>query len=161
MARIGQGSDVHRLSPGRELRLGGITVPFERGLDGHSDGDVLLHAVANALLGAVGEGDIGLHFPDSDERWRGVDSAAIVDAAMARVRRRALEVVNLDATVVAEAPRLAPHRRAMQERIAALLGVAAERVNVKFRTAERLGEIGRGEAIGAEAAVLLDEAGGR
>lgn len=155
MYRIGQGYDVHRLAAGRALRLGGVAIESDLGPVGHSDGDVLLHAVVNALLGAIGAGDIGLHFPDSDERFRGADSARFVAEAMVMVRRQGLAVVNLDATVIAEAPRLSPYRQSMEGRIAGLVGVEGERVNVKFATAEKLGPAGRREAIEAQCVVLL------
>jgi 2-C-methyl-D-erythritol 2,4-cyclodiphosphate synthase len=153
--RIGQGFDAHRLVAGRALVLGGVRVPFERGLAGHSDGDVLLHAVARALLGALGEGDLGEHFPSSDPAWAGADSGGILARVAARVRERGLAVANLDATVVAEAPRLAPYRQAMVERLAALLGVEAARVSVQITSTDGLGAIGRAEGMAALAAVLL------
>jgi 2-C-methyl-D-erythritol 2,4-cyclodiphosphate synthase len=153
--RIGHGYDVHRLVLGRKLRLGGVTIESAFGPESHSDGDVVLHAVVNALLGAIGAGDIGLHFPDTDEKFRGADSAGFVNEAMAMVRREGLRVVNLDATILAEAPRLAPRRTAIRERIAALLDVPAGRVNVKFGTGEKMGPVGHREAIEAHAVVLL------
>ena len=153
--RVGQGFDAHRLAPGRPLRLGGVEIPFERGLVGHSDGDVLLHAVARALLGALGAGDLGELFPSSDARWRGAASGAFVEEAVARARRAGLVVGNLDATVIAEAPRLAPHRAAMRDSLAALLGVRPEAVSVQVTSTDGLGAIGRGEGIAAQAVVLL------
>lgn len=159
--RIGQGVDAHRLAAGRPLRLGGLEIPHDRGLEGHSDGDVLLHAVTSALLGALGEGDLGTWFPSGDERWRGADSGALLARVVARVAERGLALGNLDATVIAQEPRLAPHREAMAVRLAALLGVAPERVNVKVTSTDRLGAIGRGEGIAAEAVVLLEPAGTR
>lgn len=158
--RIGQGFDAHRLVPGRPLRLGGVEVPHERGLEGHSDGDVLLHVVTSALLGALGEGDLGSWFPSSDERWRGVDSGELLGRVVARVAERGLAVVNLDATVIAQEPRLGPHREAMAARVAALLGATPDRVNLKVTSTDRLGAIGRGEGIAALAVVLLEPAGG-
>jgi 2-C-methyl-D-erythritol 2,4-cyclodiphosphate synthase len=152
---VGQGFDAHRLAPGRPLRLGGVTIPHDRGLAGHSDGDVLLHAVARALLGALGAGDLGEHFPSTDERWRGADSSLFVREALARVRSRGLALANLDATVIAEAPRLAPHRDAMQRSLAALLEAPLEAVNVGVTSTDGLGAIGRGEGIAAQAVVLL------
>ena len=157
-ARVGQGFDAHRLASGRPLRLGGVTIPFERGLAGHSDGDVLLHAIARALLGALGAGDLGQHFPSSDERWRGAESGAFVREALALVLRRGLAVANLDATVIAEAPRLAPHLEAMRQSVAGLLELPAERVNVQVTSTDGLGAIGRGEGIAAQAVVLLEGA---
>jgi len=153
--RIGQGFDAHRLVAGRELWLGGVRVPHERGLEGHSDGDVLLHAVTSALLGALGEGDLGTWFPSGDERWRGAASAALLAPVLERMRARSLAVGNLDATVIAQEPRLGPFREAMAESVAQRLGVPRERVNVKVTSTDRLGAIGRGEGIAAEAVVLL------
>lgn len=153
--RVGQGFDAHRLAAGRPLRLGGVAIPHERGLLGHSDGDVLLHAIARALLGALGAGDLGQHFPSSDERWRGADSAAFVREAVAKLHGRGLAVSNLDATVIAEAPRLAPHRDAMRRSVAALLGAPLEAVNVQVTSTDGLGAIGRGEGIAALAVVVL------
>ena len=155
--RIGQGYDVHRLVPERRLVLGGVEIPFERGLEGHSDGDALLHAVADALLGALGLGDLGRHFPSSDERWRGVDSREILAEVVGRMRGAGLEVEHLDATVVAQAPRLAPHQERMTKNLVELLGAGAERVNLKVTSTDGLGAIGRGEGIAAQAVVLLRE----
>jgi 2-C-methyl-D-erythritol 2,4-cyclodiphosphate synthase len=156
--RVGQGFDSHALVPGRPLVLGGIEIPHDRGLEGHSDGDVLLHAVTSALLGALGEGDLGRHFPSSDASLAGVSSAALLSRAVARVRERGYALGNLDTTVVAQAPRLAPHQGAMRERIAKLLDAAPERVNVKVTSTDGLGAIGRGEGIAAFAVVLLERA---
>lgn len=153
--RIGEGWDVHVLMPGRKLVIGGIEIPFERGLMGHSDADVLLHAITDALLGAAGLGDIGRHFPDSDERFRGADSIVLLAEAARRVRAQGLRIGNIDSTVIAQAPRLAPHVDAMRERIAAALDVAPDFVNVKAKTAEKLGPVGQGLAIEARAVVLL------
>lgn len=158
MYRIGHGHDVHRLVPGRALRLGGVEIDSDRGPQSHSDGDVLLHAVVNALFGAIGAGDIGLHFPDSDEAYRGADSSKFMSEAMVRVRREGFHVVNLDATVLTEAPKLSPYRSAMEERIAGLLDVQPDRVNVKFGTGETVGPVGRREAIEADAVVLIARA---
>ena len=155
--RVGQGFDVHRLVPGRPLWLGGVEIPHDRGLEGHSDGDALLHAVADALLGALGAGDLGAHFPSSDERWRGVASREILAAAARRVRERGFEVGNVDATVIAEAPRLSPFQAAMRSSVAEILGVPEERVNLKVTSTDGLGALGRGEGIAATAVVLLDE----
>lgn len=159
MYRIGQGIDLHRLAPGRPLRLGGIEIPSDLGPVSHSDGDVLLHAVTNALLGALGEGDIGRHFPDRDPRYRDADSARFVAEVLRRVHHAGYRVVNLDATVLAETPRLEPYRDAMVARISELLGVDAGCVNVKFGTGEGVGAVGRGEAIHASAVVLLEGPG--
>jgi 2-C-methyl-D-erythritol 2,4-cyclodiphosphate synthase len=153
--RIGQGFDAHRLVPGRRLVLGGIEIPGERGLEGHSDGDVLLHAVASALLGALGEGDLGRHFPSSDPALAGIPSRAIVERVAALVRAAGLAIGNVDATLVAEAPRLAPHLVKMQASLADALGADPGRVNVKATSTDGLGAIGRGEGIAALAVALL------
>ncbi len=153
--RIGQGIDAHRLVPGRPLRLGGVEIPSERGLEGHSDGDVLLHAVASALLGALGEGDLGRHFPSSDPALAGISSRVLVERVMGLVRAAGHAVGNVDATVVAQAPRLAPHLARMQAGVADALGVDASRVNVKATSTDGLGTIGRGEGIAALAVALL------
>jgi 2-C-methyl-D-erythritol 2,4-cyclodiphosphate synthase len=153
--RIGQGFDVHALVPGRKLVLGGVHIPHHLGLEGHSDADVLLHAITDAILGAAALGDIGRHFPDTDPRFAGADSLALLREAVARVRAAGLDVVNVDSTIVAQAPRMAPHIPAMVDRIAEALGIEAGRVNVKARTTERLGFTGRGEGIAAEAIALL------
>ncbi len=158
--RVGQGFDAHRLVPGRPLWLGGVEVPSDRGLAGHSDGDVLLHAVADALLGALGEGDLGRHFPSSDASLEGIASAAILGKVMDRARDAGWRVGNLDATVIAEAPRLAPHQAKMQASVADLLGAPAEAVNVKVTSTDGLGAIGRGEGIAAQVVVLLCEVDG-
>ena len=155
MFRIGQGYDVHQLVEGRPLVLGGVTIPYERGLLGHSDADALLHALTDALLGAAGLGDIGRHFPDTAEAFRGADSRVLLREAYARVRAAGWRVVNVDATIIAQAPKLAPHIAAMQTNIAADLGLDAGTVNVKGKTNEHLGYLGRGEGIEAQAAVLL------
>ena len=153
--RIGEGWDTHALVPGRKLLLGGIEVPFERGLLGHSDADVLLHAITDALLGAAGLGDIGRHFPDSEERFKGADSIALLVEAARRVRGRGHRIGNIDSTVIAQAPRLAPHVGAMRQRIADALGLEVGQVNVKAKTAESLGPVGQGLSIEARAVVLL------
>ncbi len=156
MTRVGQGFDVHAFGAGRPLWLGGVQIPHDRGLVGHSDGDALLHAVASALLGALGEGDLGSHFPSSDERWRGAASAVFVGHALARMRARGFTLGNVDATVIAQEPRLASHQAAMRGRIAALLEVPETAVNVKVTSTDRLGAIGRGEGIAAQAVVLIE-----
>ena len=153
--RIGQGFDVHPLVPGRKLLIGGVEIPFERGLHGHSDADVLLHAITDALLGAAGLGDIGRHFPDSDARWAGADSRLLLREAMTAVRQAGWRVGNIDATVVAQAPRIAPYVCRMQANIAADLQMESTCVNVKGKTTERLGSTGRGEGIAAQAVALL------
>ena len=153
--RIGQGIDAHPLVPGRRLVLGGVEVPHDRGLDGHSDGDVLLHVVASALLGALGEGDLGRHFPSSDPALAGIDSGEILSRVAVMVRERGYVVGNVDGTIVAQEPRLAPHLEKMRSAIAERLGVAADLVNVKVTSTDRLGAIGRGEGIAAQAVALL------
>jgi 2-C-methyl-D-erythritol 2,4-cyclodiphosphate synthase len=155
--RVGQGFDAHRLEPGRALRLGGVAIPHDRGLAGHSDGDVLLHAVARALLGALAAGDLGEHFPSSDARWRDADSAVFVREAARRVAEQGLSVANLDATVIAEAPRLAPHRDAMRRQVASLVGAPLSAVSLQVTSTDGLGAIGRGEGIAAQVVVLLGE----
>lgn len=155
--RIGQGYDVHALVPGRELVIGGVRIEYERGMLGHSDADVLLHAIIDALLGAAGLGDIGRHFPDSDERYRGVSSRELLRRTGALVREAGYELGNIDATVIAQAPRLGPHIPAMIEAIAAVLGTDPGRINVKAKTGERLGFVGRGEGIEAQAVALLED----
>jgi 2-C-methyl-D-erythritol 2,4-cyclodiphosphate synthase len=154
-SRIGEGWDIHALVPGRKLVIGGVHIPFERGLMGHSDADVLLHAITDALLGAAGLGDIGAMFPDTDASFKDADSLALLAQAAQRVREGGFAIGNIDSTVIAQAPKLAPHIGAMRERIAAALDVAADRVNVKAKTAERLGPVGQGLAIEARAIVLL------
>jgi 2-C-methyl-D-erythritol 4-phosphate cytidylyltransferase/2-C-methyl-D-erythritol 2,4-cyclodiphosphate synthase len=153
--RIGQGWDVHALVPGRALLIGGVVIPFERGLLGHSDADVLLHAITDALLGAAALGDIGRHFPDTDAGFAGADSRVLLREALARVRAAGWMPGNIDCTVVAQAPKLASHIPAMVAAIAADLGIAPSQVNVKAKTAEKLGFAGRGEGIEAHATVLL------
>ncbi len=153
--RIGQGYDVHALVPGRRLVIGGVEVPYSHGLLGHSDADVLLHAITDALLGAAALGDIGRHFPDTDERWRGADSVALLAEAARRVNAAGWDVGNVDATVIAQAPKLADYLPRMAERIAVALGVGVGQVGVKAKTAERLGFAGRGEGIAAQAVALL------
>jgi 2-C-methyl-D-erythritol 2,4-cyclodiphosphate synthase len=155
--RIGSGFDVHSFGPGGALMLGGVRIPHTHGVRAHSDGDVVLHALCDALLGAAGLGDIGMHFPDSDPQWRGADSARFVSAVLALLAARRLTIVNVDVTVLAQAPRLAPHREAMRQRIAQLLALDAAVVNVKATTTEGLGFIGRGEGIAAQAIALLAE----
>jgi 2-C-methyl-D-erythritol 2,4-cyclodiphosphate synthase len=153
--RIGEGWDVHALVPGRRLVIGGVEIPHTAGLLGHSDADVLLHAVTDALLGAAALGDIGTHFPDTDAQFRGADSVVLLQEATRRVRAQGYEVGNIDSTVVAQAPRLAAHIPAMRARMAEALGLALEQVNVKAKTAERLGPVGQCQAIEARAVALL------
>ena len=156
--RIGIGYDVHALADGRPLVIGGVTVPHARGLDGHSDADVLLHAICDALLGALALGDLGAHFPDSDPRWKGADSRALLRHVMTLVRARGYGVGNVDATVIAQAPKLAPFVAAMRDNVAADLGCDPSCVSVKATTTERLGFAGREEGIAAEAVVLVTPA---
>jgi 2-C-methyl-D-erythritol 2,4-cyclodiphosphate synthase len=153
--RIGEGWDIHALVPGRKLVLGGVEIAFERGLLGHSDADVLLHAITDALLGAAGLGDIGRHFPDTDDRFQGADSMALLVEAARRVREQGWQIGNIDSTVIAQAPRLAPHIDAMRNGIAAALELPPGDVNVKAKTAELLGPVGQGMSIEARAVVLL------
>jgi len=153
--RIGEGWDVHQLVAGRKLVLGGIEVPHITGLLGHSDADVLLHAITDALLGAAGLGDIGRHFPDTDPQFRGADSTVLLAEAARRVRETGWEIGNVDSTVIAQAPKLAPHIPAMCERIAAALGIEIGQVNVKAKTAEKLGPVGEGRAMEARAVALI------
>jgi len=153
--RIGEGWDIHALVPGRKLVIGGVEIPFERGLLGHSDADVLLHAITDAVLGAAGLGDIGRHFPDTDEHFKGADSLVLLVEAVRRVRERGFQVGNVDSTVIAQAPKLAPFIAAMRNRIAEALDLSPDQVNVKAKTAEKLGPVGQGLAIEARAIVLL------
>lgn len=153
--RVGTGFDVHQLVAGRALIMGGVTIPYERGLLGHSDADVLLHAIADALLGAVALGDIGKHFPDNDPAYKGADSRVLLRSVVARVRETGWQVGNIDATIIAQAPKMAPHIAQMRANIAEDCGVAVDSVSVKATTTEQLGFTGRGEGIAAQASVLL------
>lgn len=153
--RVGQGFDVHALAQGRRLIIGGVDIPHEKGLAGHSDADVLLHAVCDALLGAAALGDIGRHFPDTDPAYRGADSRVLLREVARRIAGAGYRVVNVDATIIAQQPKMAPHIPAMAANIAADLGVAAHCVNVKAKTTEKLGFTGRGEGIAAEAIALI------
>jgi 2-C-methyl-D-erythritol 2,4-cyclodiphosphate synthase len=153
--RIGEGWDVHALVPGRRLVIGGVEIPFHLGLLGHSDADVLLHAITDALLGAAALGDIGTHFSDSDERWRGADSWLLLQASGVMLQAAGWQIGNIDSTVIAQAPKLAPFIGAMRERIAAALQLQVNQVNVKAKTAEKLGPVGSGQALEARAVVLL------
>ncbi|HET7853904.1 MAG TPA: 2-C-methyl-D-erythritol 2,4-cyclodiphosphate synthase [Candidatus Methylomirabilis sp.] len=157
--RIGIGYDIHPLVPGRPLILGGIEIPFEKGLDGHSDADVLTHAVIDAVLGAAGEGDIGHHFGTSDPRYQGVRSLDLLEASWRRLEAKGFRVGNVDATLVAEAPRLSPHLRGMAAKLAQVLNMEAARINIKPTTAKGLGPLGSGEGIACLTVVLLIEAG--
>ncbi len=153
--RIGEGWDIHALVAGRPLVLGGVTIPHSHGLLGHSDADALLHAITDALLGAAGLGDIGQHFPDTDAAFAGADSMRLLEEAHRRVAATGYSIANIDSTIVAQAPKLAPHIPAMRERIALALGLEANRVNVKAKTAEQMGPVGEGRAIEARAVCLL------
>jgi 2-C-methyl-D-erythritol 2,4-cyclodiphosphate synthase len=154
--RIGQGFDVHPLVAGRKLVIGGVEIPYHKGLDGHSDADVLLHAVCDALLGAAGLGDIGRHYPDTDAAYAGADSRGLLRDVAQKLREKRLKVVNVDATILAQAPRMAPHMERMIANIAADLGIAPSAVNVKATTTEQLGFIGRVEGIAAQAVALVE-----
>ena len=156
--RIGEGWDIHALVEGRPLMLGGVHVPYSKGLLGHSDADALLHAITDALFGAAGMGDIGTHFPDTAAAFKGADSAVLLAEAVRRVRAQGYSIGNVDSTIIAQAPKLAPHIAAMRTRIAELLGIAPDCVNVKAKTAEKMGPVGEGLAIEARAVVLLQRA---
>ncbi|MBN8479297.1 MAG: 2-C-methyl-D-erythritol 2,4-cyclodiphosphate synthase [Burkholderiales bacterium] len=154
--RIGTGFDVHALVPGRDLILGGVHVPYDRGLDGHSDADVLIHAIGDAILGALALGDLGRHFPDTDPKWKGADSRKLLRRIVALMTERGYAIGNVDATIIAQAPKLAPHIGAMREHLAADLECTLDDVSVKATTTEKLGYTGRGEGIAAQAVVLLE-----
>jgi 2-C-methyl-D-erythritol 2,4-cyclodiphosphate synthase len=154
--RIGQGFDIHVLVPDRKLVIGGVEIPYERGLAGHSDADVLLHAICDALIGAAALGDIGTHFPDTDPRYKGADSRALLRHVGGLIMQSGYRVANVDSTIIAQAPKMAPHIARMRAHIAADLGIDDTRVNVKAKTAERLGALGRGEGIAAEAVALIE-----
>ena len=153
--RIGFGYDIHAFGPGQHVTLGGVAIPHDRGVVAHSDGDVMLHALCDALLGAMGLGDIGQHFPDTDPRWKGVASARFVQRCAELLREHGWRLVNADLTVLAESPRLGPHRSAMRNNIARALETAGERINIKATTCEGLGAIGRAEGLACHAVVLL------
>lgn len=155
MFRIGQGFDVHQLTEGRPLIIGGITIPYELGLLGHSDADVLLHTVSDACLGAIGEGDIGKHFPDTDPNFKDADSAKLMEHVWQLVKNKGYELVNADCTIIAQRPKMAPYIEQMRVRIAELLEAQPEQINVKATTTEKLGFTGRGEGIASQAVVLL------
>lgn len=155
--RVGQGFDVHQLVAGRKLIVGGVDIPYERGLLGHSDADVLLHAICDALLGAAGLGDIGCHFPDTDPRYRGIDSRRLLREVVRLLKANGYSVANLDATIIAQAPKMAPYIAQMVANIAADLDVAADCVNIKATTTEKLGFTGRGEGVAAQAVCLIEK----
>ncbi len=154
--RVGQGYDVHRLVEGRKLILGGVEIPYERGLLGHSDADALLHAITDALLGAAALGDIGRHFPDTDPRYKGADSRVLLRAAVALLKDKGWRPVNVDATLIAQQPKIAPHAAAMMANVAVDLEISLDSVNIKGKTNEKLGYLGDGEAIEAQAIVLIE-----
>jgi 2-C-methyl-D-erythritol 2,4-cyclodiphosphate synthase len=156
--RIGEGWDIHALVADRKLIIGGVTIPFHLGLLGHSDADVLLHAITDALLGAAALGDIGTHFPDTDAQFKGADSGVLLAEAARRVRAKGLEIGNVDSTVIAQAPKLAPHIQTMRQQIATFLNIDVDQVNVKAKTAEKMGPVGLGQAMEARAVVLLFKA---
>ena len=157
--RVGIGYDSHSFAPGRPLVLGGVHIPFELGLSGHSDADVVAHAITDALLGAAALGDIGTHFPPDDERWRGADSIGLLHSAVQLLAERNYQVVNVDVTVVLEAPKLRPHVDAMRERLAAAIGISTDNVSVKGKTNEQMGWVGRGEGVAGMAVALIDAIG--
>lgn len=154
--RIGQGYDVHRLVAGRKLLLGGEEIPYERGLEGHSDADVLLHALTDAVLGAAGFGDLGALFPPGDPEWKDASSVRLLEIVIDKAREQGFRVVNCDLTLIAEAPKLAPHREAIRRRLATILGIETAAIGLKATTHERLGALGRGEGMAAMAVVLLE-----
>lgn len=154
--RVGMGFDIHRTVKGRPLVLGGFTLPSQKGLEGHSDADVLLHALTDALLGAIGAGDIGTHFPDSDFRWKNTPSGVFVSKVLELVEKRGFRIGNVDLVLVAEEPKLAPHNLTIRRSVAKALGIEPARVNIKAKTMEQLGPIGAGEAMAAYAVVLLE-----
>ena len=154
--RIGLGFDAHALVPGRKLMIGGVDIPFDRGLLGHSDGDVLLHAICDALLGAAGLGDIGRHFPDTDESLRDADSRVLLRSTAAQLEQNGFRIVNVDATILAQAPRMAPHIAAMAACVAQTIGIAESQINIKAKTTEWLGFTGRGEGIAAQVIALIE-----
>jgi 2-C-methyl-D-erythritol 2,4-cyclodiphosphate synthase len=153
--RIGHGFDVHRFRSGRKLVLGGVEIPHTKGLAGHSDADVVLHALINALLGAMGQGDIGMHFPDTDPRYRGISSGKLLHAVLRSMRQRGFQLINADITLVAQTPKLSPYYAAMRTSVAKLLRVVADKINIKATTTEKLGWTGQGKGMAATAVVLL------
>ena len=155
--RIGMGYDVHRLVNNRKLVLGGITIPYEKGLSGHSDADVLVHAICDALLGAAGLGDIGLHFPDTDARYKGISSIILLDRARKMLAQRGFTIINVDATIFAQAPKISPYRNDMQLKLSETLDIEPGRINIKATTTEGIGLIGNNDGIGAMGIVLVDE----
>jgi len=157
--RVGVGYDVHQLVEGRRLFLGGIEIPFHKGLLGHSDGDVLIHAVCDAILGAIGEGDIGIHFPDNDKSTEGIESTKILTHIIGLMREKGYTIVNVDAVVAAQEPKIAPLRDTMRESLASIIGINMDRISIKGKTTEGLGFVGRKEGIAVYAVALLEESG--
>ena len=156
MSRIGQGWDIHRIAAGRPLILGGIAIPSEFGLEGHSDADVLSHAITDAILGAIAAGDIGMHFPDTDPRWKGADSLQFLRHACDLIARAGFQIVNVDSTVILERPKLKDYRLAIRTSLAGTIGIDVERISVKFKTAEGIGPVGTGQSAEAQAIVLIE-----
>ncbi len=156
--RIGSGFDVHAFGPGDSIMLGGVRIPYTRGVVAHSDGDVVLHALCDAMLGAAGLGDIGMHFPDNDPVWKGVESRRFVEAVLDKLKVRRLSLGNVDVTLLAQAPQVSPYRLEIRRSLAQMLGVTENQVNIKATTTEQLGFLGRGEGLAAQAVVLLDNA---
>lgn len=156
VTRVGLGWDVHRISQGRPLLLGGVAIPAEFGLEGHSDADILLHAVTDAILGAAALGDIGMHFPDTDPRWKGAASSVFLEHAAKLVRERGYHIVNVDTTIILERPKLKDYRLSIRESLARLLSLDLDRVSVKFKTAERVGPVGEGKSAEAQAVITLE-----
>jgi 2-C-methyl-D-erythritol 2,4-cyclodiphosphate synthase len=154
--RVGFGTDLHRIAAGRPLVLGGVTIPHEAGLLGHSDADIVCHALTDALLGAAGLGDIGEHFPDTDPRWKDADSGKLLTTVLAMLKERGWTIVNCDVVIHAQAPKLSPYKEAIRANVARVLGVSHDRVNIKAKTGEHVGPIGRGEAMGCEAVCLIE-----
>ena len=157
--RIGHGVDTHRLEPGRSLILGGVQIPFERGLAGHSDADIVCHALANALLGAVGEGDIGEHFPDTNQRYKGMSSLHLLTIVVKKVTEKGFRIQNADLTLIAEHPKIGPYKDTMRTNLSQALGIGRSEINVKATSGEKMGFVGRGEGMTAEAVVLLESVG--
>lgn len=155
--RVGQGYDIHRLTVGRRLILGGVVIPYEKGLDGHSDADVLIHAIIDSIVGALGQGDIGMHFPDNDMRYRDIDSALLLKATIRLLEKEGWSLVNIDSTIIAESPKLSPHINEIRTSLASIIGMDRADVNVKAKTEEGLGYLGNGDAIAAHAVCLIQK----
>lgn len=155
--RVGQGYDIHRLTVGRRLILGGVVIPYEKGLDGHSDADVLIHAIIDSIVGALGQGDIGMHFPDNDMRYRDIDSALLLKATIRLLEKEGWSLVNIDSTIIAESPKLSPHINEIRTSLASIIGMDRADVNVKAKTEEGLGYLGNGDAIAAHTVCLIQK----